>query len=104
MDNKEIATEFAELIKSKYGSQIEDVILFGSVVRDEATDESDIDLMVICQGDRFKLRRKIMAEVFTYLLKYKVYISVKTLSSQDRINLQNSGIMKNIAREGVVLG
>ncbi|MHC1603874.1 MAG: nucleotidyltransferase domain-containing protein [Candidatus Syntropharchaeales archaeon] len=85
---RKIAQEFADQAKRKYPDKIEKIILFGSVARDEMMLESDIDFLVICTstgGDRFKVRRMIMDDVVSFLLKYGVYISVivscKTLST-----------------------
>ena len=104
LDHKKIALEFSELIKNKYNSQIEKVILFGSVVRGETNSDSDIDIFVICKGDRFKVRRAIMVDVIKFLLKYGVYISIKTLNTEDVSNINNTGFMQHIAQEGVSIG
>ena len=104
LDNKKIAIEFSNLIKKKYNTEIEKVILFGSVVRGEANSDSDIDIFVIGKGDRFQLRRKLMVDVIKFLLKYGIYISIKTLSTDDVSNVNNTGFMQNITKEGVLIG
>jgi predicted nucleotidyltransferase len=104
LDHKKIALEFSNLIKNKYNSQIKEVILFGSVVRGETNSDSDIDIFVICKGDRFKVRRAIMVDVINFLLKYGIYISIKTLSTEDVSNINNTGFMQHIAKEGVSIG
>lgn len=104
LDHKKIAVEFSNLIKNKYNSQIEKVILFGSVVKGETDSDSDIDIFVICKGDRFKVRRMIMVDVIKFLTKYGIYISVKTLSTKDVTNINNTGFMQHIAQEGVSIG
>ena len=104
LDHKEIALEFAELIKKKYNDQIEKVILFGSVVRGETNQDSDIDIFVICKSDRFELRRALMVDVIKFLLKYGIYISIKTLSTEDVSHINNTGFMQHITKEGVLIG
>jgi predicted nucleotidyltransferase len=104
LDQKKIAIEFSNLIKRKYNAEIEKVILFGSVVRGEASQDSDIDIFIIGKGDRFQLRRKLMVDVIKFLLKYGIYISIKTLSTDEVTNVNNTGFMKNISQEGVLIG
>jgi predicted nucleotidyltransferase len=104
LDNKKIAIEFSNLIKKKYNTEIEKVILFGSVVRGEANQDSDIDIFVIGKGDRFQLRRKLMVDVIKFLLKYGIYISIKTLSNEDVSHINNTGFMQQINKEGVLIG
>jgi predicted nucleotidyltransferase len=104
LDYKQIAIEFSDLIKDKYNAQIEKVILFGSVARGDTTPESDIDIFVICKGDRFKVRRELMVDVIKFLLKYGIYISIKTLSTEDMTNVDNTGFMQYITQEGVSIG
>jgi predicted nucleotidyltransferase len=104
LDYKQIALEFSDLIKDKYNAQIEKVILFGSVARGEPNPDSDIDIFVICKGDRFKVRRLLMVDVIKFLLKYGIYISIKTLNSEELSNINNTGFMQYITQEGVSIG
>jgi len=104
LDYKKIALEFSNLIKKKHNTEIEKVILFGSVVRGEANPDSDIDVFVICKGDRFELRRALMVDVIKFLLKYGIYISIKTLSTEDVSHINNTGFMQHINKEGVPIG
>ena len=104
LDNKKIAIEFSNLIKKKYNTEIEKVILFGSVVRGEANSDSDIDIFVIGKGDRFQLRRKLMVDVIKFLLKYHIYISIKTFSTDDVSNVNNTRFIQQINKEGVLIG
>lgn len=39
--------EFVERVLDKYSDRIDSIILFGSVARGEAKEESDIDILVI---------------------------------------------------------
>ena len=104
LDYKQIAIEFSDLIKDKYNAQIEKVILFGSVARGDTNPDSDIDIFVICKGDRFTIRRELMVDVIKFLLKYGIYISIKTLNTEDITNVSNTGFMKYITQEGVSIG
>lgn len=102
--SKEIAEEFVEAIKNKYGDDITEVILFGSVVKGMENDFSDIDMLIICKKNRFKFRRKIVGDVIKFLLNYKVYISVKTLTEDEFNSLKHTGFINQISQEGIVIG
>ena len=74
------------------------------MVRGETNSDSDIDIFVICNGDRFEVRRELMVDVIKFLLKYGIYISIKTLSTKDVSNINNTGFMQYINQEGVAIG
>ena len=44
---KKILTELADMLQKVYQEKLKAVILYGSVARGTATDESDIDIMVL---------------------------------------------------------
>ncbi len=104
MDRKEVAEEFARSIRENHGASIEEVILFGSVARGEDGVDSDIDIVVVGNGDRFRLRRMIMIDVMRFLLEYGVYISTKVLTRELKEDIGDSGFMQTIRREGIPIG
>lgn len=75
--------EFVRRALEKYGDKIDSIILFGSVARGEAREGSDIDILVVAVGDRFRMRRELSGIVLDILLETGEYISVKTLSIED---------------------
>ncbi len=101
MNKLEIAKEFA---KSLDEPEIKKIILFGSVARGEDKKNSDIDLLVIGKGDRFRLRWKLLDKVLDYLDRYKVYISLKVLSTREYKELGDTYFISKIKKEGVLIG
>lgn len=75
--------EFVRRALEKYDDKIDSIILFGSVARGEAREGSDIDILVVAGGDRFRMRRELSGIVLDILLETGEYISVKTLSIED---------------------
>jgi uncharacterized protein len=47
----ELLRRIRETLDKVYGSRLSVVVLYGSVARDEATTESDIDVLVVLEGD-----------------------------------------------------
>jgi len=102
MGVKEILKEFREKIQSIYGDRLKDLILYGSWARGQATDDSDIDVVVVLKG-KIKAGEEIdrMIDAITDLnLKHNILLSVYPVSEQDYANLQ-SPILMNIRREGL---
>ena len=45
-----VLEEFKREIKKLYGKRLRDIILYGSWARGDATEDSDIDVLVILEG------------------------------------------------------
>lgn len=103
VNHREVAEEFVRRLKRRYGDRIERVVLFGSVARGEARKDSDVDLLVVAPGDRFLLRRELMADVIAYLLERGVYISVKVVTPQNLEELRDTGFLRGVMEEGAIL-
>lgn len=54
-----ISEQIKECYKSVYGSDIVEIILYGSYARGDYTSDSDIDLVAIVKGDRPVLQEKL---------------------------------------------
>jgi predicted nucleotidyltransferase len=102
---RESVNEFVRRALEKYGDKIDSIILFGSVARGEAREESDIDILVVAVGDRFRMRRELSGIVLDILLETGEYISVKTLSIEDFnfLKEEESSFLSNVIKEGVFI-
>ena len=56
MDLRKMLLELEEKLQRVYGNKLKAVILYGSVARGTATEESDIDIMVLVDGTAQELR------------------------------------------------
>lgn len=54
---KDIAPELVQKIREVYGERLKKIILYGSVARGTDTEESDIDIMLLVDGDAQELRK-----------------------------------------------
>ena len=94
--------EFKRKIKKLYGERLREVVLYGSWARGEATIESDIDLMVVLDGEVMPgLEIDRMIDIITDVnLNHSVLISVYPVSEENYATL-NSPILLNVRKEGV---
>lgn len=101
MNNRfEIAQKFADNISS---NDIERIILFGSVARGDDTTGSDIDILIVSNKSE-KIEAKVSEEVFKVILNNKEFISAHVMSESKLDKLKNFSFLKNIKKEGIILG
>jgi predicted nucleotidyltransferase len=50
-DVRPVLQDLRRRLESTYGDRLSDVVLFGSYARGEATEDSDIDVLVVLRGD-----------------------------------------------------
>ena len=102
MEIREVLEEFKKEIEKLYGKRLERIILYGSYARGDATEDSDIDLLIVLKG-KIVPGKEIdrMIDIITEInLKYGVLISVYPISKEDYENI-NSPLLINVRREGV---
>jgi predicted nucleotidyltransferase len=102
MEIKKILLEFKKEIEKLYGKRLKQVILYGSWARKEATEESDIDLLVVLEG-KIAPGAEIdrMIDIITEInLKYGVLISVYPISEKDYSAIR-SPLLINVRKEGI---
>lgn len=98
---KEALDEFVKSVEKEHHNEIESIILFGSVARGEAREDSDIDVLVITNKEDFKLRRFFISKAFDVFIKTKKDISVKVISHDDFQLKKNFSFLKNVITDGV---
>lgn len=101
MNNRmEIAREFANAIKS---DKIIKIILFGSVAREDDTEDSDIDILII-SNEWEEIDSLITDEVFNVVLDTQELISPYVLSEKQFEETKNFNFLTNVLKDGVVIG
>ena len=93
--------EFVNVALEKYGEKIESIILFGSVARGEAKEDSDIDILIVTKDEDFRLRHVLIGIAFDILLETEENISVKALSKDEFERHKNFSFLRNVISEGV---
>ncbi len=101
--NKKYRRALNEFLKEiqKYKDRILDIVLFGSVARGEAKEDSDLDILVVIKEEDFTLRREIIGIAFDVFLRTGINISVKVISKDDFERFKNFSFLRNVVSEGI---
>lgn len=92
-------------LKKIFGSQLEDILLYGSYARGDYDSESDIDVMVLVNMTKEELctyRREISDLSSEMDLEYNVFISI-TLQDTETFNRFKTVLpfYKNVLKDGI---
>lgn len=105
MVNREIKEELINGLCGIFGSNILQIILYGSVARNEAMPESDIDVAIILKG-RLTAEKREPFMTFAANLDMK-YGRVFSIIDIEQSNMEKWGnilpFYRNIQKEGIVL-
>jgi predicted nucleotidyltransferase len=99
---RDILKEFREELEKLYENRLKTIILYGSWARGEATEDSDIDVLIVLEGKVIPGKEiDRMIDIITEInLKHGVLISVYPISEDDYSTI-NSPLLINVRREGV---
>ena len=103
MDRKKIAMEFA---KSLNCPEIEKIVLFGSVAREEDEQDSDIDVLIFTKNeeDEFRIRDDVYTKVMDIVCEQMEYISAKIIPIAHYKKCRNNSFYTNVDNEGIIIG
>lgn len=101
-DVRSILDELKENLRRLYGIRLMKLILYGSYARDEAWEDSDIDVAVLLAGKISPIVEiDRMLDVITDInLKYNTLISIYPVSGNS-LKTVKSPLLLNIRKEGV---
>ncbi len=99
---RSIVQRVKAFLVERYGSAIKGVILYGSHARGTATEDSDVDLLVVVENslDPWQVRRSLDALLFDILLETGELISVVVVREM-YYEKYTSPFLANVRREGV---
>jgi predicted nucleotidyltransferase len=101
-DIKEILGQLRLTLEKLYGDRLKRLILYGSWARGEATEDSDIDGLVVLKGP-VKPGREIdrMLDLIVEMdWKYDILLSIHPVSEED-YQTRQSPLLINVRREGI---
>lgn len=101
---KKIVNKCKEVLAKQYGKRLKGVILYGSMVRGEATTDSDIDLLILLEPplDYFAELRTLVDVLYPIQLESEQLISAKPVSFTD-FEIGSLSLYRNARREGVAV-
>ena len=104
---KDLVYEFAKDMNLLFGSQLSSVVLYGSYARNDYTEHSDIDVMILVKLPQESIAAYVDPVsdcAFEYLMKYGVDIS-PVIKNEEHFNywVDNLPYYRNIRDEGVVV-
>ncbi len=103
MDNRIIVKELKNILVGNFGDSISDVVLFGSQLTGKATEDSDIDVLIVLKHDYDRqMKRNINDLCYEIDLKYDTFLDTQIISLNE---LKNSlrgkhPIFSNALKEG----
>ena len=105
IQERQMAESFVEKLLEKFGEQILAVILFGSRARGDATDESDMDLLIIMSEVDNATKREIRFLATEIWLEHGIFLSSSIVSKAHWRQLQELGtaLYCNISNDGIIL-
>jgi len=101
---KKILTELREQFETLYDERMVRMVVYGSQARDQATSDSDIDVLVALKSpvapcEEIARTENIVSEIS---LHYDVVIAC-VFVSEEEFEQERSPLLLNIRREGVVV-
>lgn len=98
----EIVGELRERLEELYGERLERVVLFGSQARGDATPESDVDVLVVLEGEvrpgeEIRRTSEIVGDL---ALAYGMDIS-RVFVSAEQFREGRRPFLVNVRREGI---
>ncbi len=105
MISTEMRSDIIQGLCTILGNLLDSIILYGSFARNQATEESDIDIAIILNGNlNSELRDLFLAWASDMDLKYDRVFSVVDISKENMSKWENVlPYYKNVREEGIVL-
>ncbi len=105
-ENEQIAVKaFRSQLNRQLGSVIESVVLFGSKARGDDRPDSDIDLLVVCNTNNWRIANAVYSIATDVLLDHGIALSPKVLAKDDfaRMAQEQVAFVANVEREGMTV-
>ena len=101
---KTILTEFRRGLETIYGERLLKVVLFGSQARGDAAPDSDIDVLVVLEGQVLPGQeiRRTGGLASRLGLEHDVALGLVFLSEEEFVH-RDFGLVRNVQREGVAV-
>lgn len=101
---QKIARELRTRLEELYGDRLHEVVLYGSYARGEATEASDVDVMVVLEGevDAWTELHRMAGPVYDLELETEEMITLYPISRAE-FEQKEHPLLINVHREGVTI-
>ena len=102
---KAALSEFVARLRARYADEVMLVVLFGSKVRGDFDEESDVDVLVVVQNGDWRFRDTVALTAFEPMLEHDIVITplVIDLEHYQWLQRYQAPLYRNIRSEGVDL-
>ena len=102
---KAALTEFVAKLRRKYADEVVQVVLFGSKVRGDFGQESDLDVLVVVEDEDWRFQDEVALTAFEPMLEHNVVISALVIGLKHYQWLQRHchPLYRHLQAEGVDL-
>lgn len=90
--------EFAEAVQNAFGERVHEIVLYGSVARGEATESSDVDVLIVL--DSKEETDELFQLSFDIGVKHGVAIIPHLQTKEHFESRQDFPFLKNVLAEG----
>lgn len=97
--------EFTDRIRAGLGSNLRDLRLFGSKARNESAPDSDLDVLIVVDGDRARAEDLAVDIAFDINVARDLYISPRVVTAGSLTDpvWRTTLFVQTVTREGVPL-
>lgn len=95
---------FADRLTEECGDAIERVVLYGSVARGEAREDSDVDVLIVIGNEsmRERVRDRASSIGFDVMIEYDVVISKQIMTESEYDAQKDSSYLTTVRQDGRV--
>ena len=104
MQEQQALHKFVNYLQETIPDQIKILALFGSKVRGDSQQDSDIDVLVILAREDRQLRREILKQAARISLDYDLLLSPRVISAERWEQMRDFSLYRNVVREAAGLG
>ena len=99
-----VLTALRQYLQQEYPERFDRLVLFGSQARGEATQDSDVDVLIVLHDpvDASQELQRTSGAVAQLCLDYDLLIA-RLFMPLSRFQAENSPLLRNIRSEGIVL-
>lgn len=96
-----LVEEYSKIVRSKLGSHLKQIILYGSQARGDAWEGSDVDMLIIVDKRTPDIREKTLDVAVEMMNKYEKLFSSLIYDEEEWQKAQEFPLAWNIKQEGI---